>query len=343
MIYKFINKNKQLCILISSILVVICANAKQETNSIEINTTAVAAAFSCMKRVPVGKCLYIDPITGKQDITTEWSMFLPDTTVTVHNQPGDIPWTEIRATKKTLLEQVLAQTFPDAVSTSGGHLRTNNGRTVTYFKEAAVIGFPGEVDKLASVSGYVCPRLTTPLTAYYHSETDGQAWRNRDGSGMTPQLMARQVGKKNHYGMMFDTSGFVTSSESAWANATIAQRVAYLATHGADPLLQAPRNITKIRLTSGQRGKTDGSHENETYVARENKPEVARWQVVLPKATRQCAQFDEGVIDDALDDLSNEKQSLVLNLWRCYRCCEPGSGIFMGRIASTVSRGKCAL
>lgn len=309
-----------------------------EINTLSIQQHTLKAAPSCMKIRQVGVCTFIHPVTGKKKDTPEWSMFLPDLTVATYNQAGDVPWRELKQRHGRSIFDLLAQSIKDTKD-SGGPLRTNQGRTITHFKEVGVYGNPMS---LVGQTGapFICPVTTMPEQAYFQSELDAKQWRQ--ATAPKQHTFKRTIGFANHYGLEFPMHGYVTSAVPEWASAVVAQRAVYMVTQGRKRIMPGAHVLRTQSLTCGQRG-LDGTASCETFTAEANSPAVAQWQPIYPNASNQCAQFDQGVIDKDLFSLKNVKQSLVFNLWHCYRCCTPAPGmIYIGK-QSTLPQGRCAL
>lgn len=241
--------------------------------TLEIETLTKAAIPQYLNyRVPVGRCFFKD-INGEITTTNEIAHYQPDIVVVAYNQPGAIPWTELRLKNEMQLKRLVG---------GGGHLNTNAGRTQTYFKEAGVYGHPFNL----SASQYICPRANAPGQAHFQSEEDARAWRggsSQTSSGILPAL------------------GFIMESSAEKAAAVIAGRAAFLATGGRDNVINVSHQVSPASLNCPGPG-------CETFIAT-NDPKTTLWQPLLGP--------------------QNVKEDQVFVVWRCYRCCEPGPGIFI--------------
>lgn len=290
-----------------------------------IRTLTQSAILSCSHYMkPAGKCFFYDPKTESINTTWEIAHYQPDIIVAVYNQPGEIPWVEMRQKHEFTLKRILANAFPGQ-PIGGGHLSTQAGRTEVFFKEAAAYGCPESL-AFKVAKPFLCARANVPESIHFHSESDHAAWRLGTTS-INHEPFLGKVGMQQTWGTLLPTTGFVVSASPPWAGASIASRVAYLVTGGEDRLITIPHRINPIPK------KCPGSG-CESFVMGGDKLDAAFWQAIYPTQTKTCGVFgDGGAIDTALFLSHPPEEGLLLALWRCYRCCEPGKGVFVRKVS----------
>ena len=316
-----------------------------------ITTPEIIAAstnLSCMDWKISGTCVWLDcGLTGcSTKVSIKVSHFSPSLVVSAYNVAGKSPWIETRTLHGTIQRmahqaQYAAQGVNMARPMPGGkfaNTETQRG-TDTHFKNADVIGGPGNLGTMANGIGLplFCPMTdVAPFAPYFLSGIDSLAWT----TGTTELIYAaswvpgmREIGTRtttnplgNSWGSLFPRFGFINHHDDVKAGAVIAQRAADIVYKTGQPHI-----YTKV-------GSLSGWPDNDMRVwepgeLRENNPNNSVWQMLVPVTENECGAFgiDDRFSVNAWSDGKFEKADYAFNLWRPYSCCKD-EGIFITSI-----------
>jgi integrating conjugative element protein (TIGR03756 family) len=325
-------KRNFLAYLLSSMLFFSSLAIAMPLNSASITAATLRALPHCVHYRVRGVC-YWQSVAGP--ITTPYiEQYLPDLVVVVFDKPGDNPWEEMNATIDAAgqaVEEAAIQSMTSLSAGSGQHSLANNHEQTVFFKEAEVIGNPA-VAALPSTP-VLLPAVTTPLLLYYQSMLDSLLWRGLPVAGQLPpeELYAVAAGMTHvigssglDWGSIYPHEGKVAASNDAKAAAVIAQRAADLITNN---------NL----VVSGHVVQSPASHCGQECTAapiQENSPKT-KFQLIYPEVQTNCDYFGKTLIygedlKDAFEKNANGAYAWVI--WRFYRGCVEGEGVFIGKI-----------
>ncbi len=287
---------------------------------------------SCLNYCFTGVCVWLDcGWTGCSVKTSvRVSHYNPDLVVSVYDEPGENPWSEIESIFGSFEESMtdaLVGTFHDSFA-GGGH-RTEGGNTASdhslRFKEVAAIGHPfSSIAGFIASTGLYCPSEADSFSPYLLSSADALTWRY----GLPEMLYLsnllpgrRVVGSGFHqqWGAVWPRTGFINQKDDAKAAAVIAQRAGNIVTQPNQPHVYSA---------------LDGNGYNRTWLPgelRENDPETGVWRMLAPQTDGQCYAFGENDVytQSWSDGRVSEDNRYAFELWRPYECCQDrGSWLF---------------
>ncbi|ENY4511330.1 TIGR03756 family integrating conjugative element protein, partial [Salmonella enterica] len=176
--------------------------------------------------------------------------FIPETVVSVYQDKGKNPWTEMTLVSGT------SGGVENAISGALAGLSAGGGESVskvpgqrslhTRFKYADAIGHPATSLIGGQIPGYSCNSAATPLLPYFLSTLDTLVWRTGVPELAYPEALIpgkREVGSQasqNMWGNVYPRSGFITQQDDYKAGAVIAQRVADIITRSGQVHVYQP-------------------------------------------------------------------------------------------------------
>lgn len=298
------------------------------TPGIIADTTA--AAFSCMRWMPVGVCFWLRCSWTGCRVRTSLKVghYNPDLVVSVYNELGRNPWNEIRATlgvaQRAAAAGLLGTLLRTRVDSAGNRTEgTGDGRDHRnlVFREADAIGHPqGTLAGMIAGAGLVCESQTTPFVPYFQSGLDALAWRQE-----IPEIFyaassipgRREIGTwpLQTWGSVHPRTGWTTQAEEPKAAAVTAQRAGDIVTRREQPHVY-------VALTGPD---SDDQRVWPPGRLMEGDSRTGTWQMLAPCSETRCGVFGTndlrgrvgwggGRLDPAGD--------YVWTLWRPYQCCE---------------------
>lgn len=322
-----------------------------------------SASIDCLDWCVTGVCFWLvcSPIPPMCwiETTPKISHNLPDLIVTAYDEPGDTPWTEMRATTgklaATALEKVLEEL---AHAEAGGNLPLKSSvgeESLMQFKESQVVGSP--VAGLTQFDvPFLCRSKAEPYLPYFMSEADGFSWRSGLPDSLTPQALTpgvREIGTwpSQTWGAVYPRSGFVQQPDDAKSSAVIAQRAIDVVTREGQPHIYVPYGWDGERemiwgdrfATSKEECEKSGGDWSEVsdnvwqcfeqrsvqWLPGSNEA-TDKWQMISPVVSDHCEAF--GAAGDWSTGKISEDGRYAWNYWRPYKCCIPGPGLFLTSI-----------
>jgi len=302
----------------------------------EIVAKTTAAAFTCMRWMPIGTCFWLRcSLTGCSVRTSlKVGHYNPDLVVSSYNELGANPWTEIRKTlglaQKTAANGLLGSLLPVPIDSAGNRTEgssDNRDHKNMIFREADAIGHPlSSLSGIVAGTGMLCQTETTSFVPYFQSGLDALSWRQEVPEIFYPASSIpglREIGTwpLQTWGGVHPRTGWTTQAEEPKAAAINAQRAGDIVTRMAQPHVYVPVTAS----LSGQRVWSPGP-------LMEKDRSTGTWQMMVPRTETSCDVFGTndlatftgwggGKVDDAGD--------YVWNLWRPYKCCQRrGSFLF---------------
>ena len=321
------------------------AQAQDKTSITTPEIVLASTNFSCMEWRISGICYWLHcGITGCSiRASVRVSHFNPALVVTSYDALGESPWVEIKAlygpaqVAANDLQYSIMGVAPAPPQGSGRFaekVRPETHHKNTTFKDAEVVGSPGNAATLAATLGLpiFCPMTdVAPLFPYFLSGLDTLAWR----SALTEVIYAatwvpglKEIGSwpLNTWGSIHPRNGFVTASEDPKGGAVIAHRAADIATRIGQPHIYVPV------------GAVPGWPSNGMKVWEPDPPEPndeasAKWQMLVPTTQDSCEVFGQpdtfNIFSPWASGKVSETNDYLWNLWRPYSCCEDrGSFLF---------------
>ena len=330
-------KFKSAVVLIISLLVTGHAQSREITTQEIIE--AITPDPSCHGWCLTGACVWLrcSLYECQTGVVNKVRNKNPDFLVTVFDEQGDEPWTEMQDIWGGLSDgrfQSIIASYSNTLAGGGQSLKHSQGESeFAYssglkFKEVNVYGHPlalafGQNMNSDSVT-YWCPTQVTPFLPYFSSAIDSFEWRWGAVESLYPATWVpgmRVIGSGflQQWGSVFPRTGYVDQKEDAKAAAIVAQRAGNIVTsQNALPHLSIPlQNNNGVYRTwfSGE--------------MRENDPVQTVWQMVSPQQDTQCYAFGEndlaGLSWASQRQNRDGKQQYAFTAWRNYECCQiPG-------------------
>ena len=314
--------------LVVMLQVPLASHAATVTTS-DIITQTAAATFACMRWMPVGVCFWLHCSWTGCRVRTSLKVghYNPDLVVSVYNELGGNPWTEIRATlglaQRTAAAGLLGALLPVPIDSAGNRTEgTGNRRDHRnlVFREADAIGHPlSTLSGIAAGVGLVCESQTTSLVPYFQSGLDAFAWRQAlpeilYPASWVPGLREVGAGLLQTWGSVHPRTGWTTQAEEPKAAAVTAQRAGDIVTRSGQPHIY----IELPGLSPANQ------HVWPPGPLVETDARTGTWQMLAPRTEASCAVFGSddrasltgwggGRVDAAGD--------YVWTLWRPYQCC----------------------
>lgn len=296
----------------------------------EIVAKTTAAAFSCMKWMPIGTCFWLRCSWSGCSVRTSLKVghYNPDLVVSSYNELGGNPWMEIRATlglaQKTAATGLLGSLLPVPIDSAGNRtegMSGNRDHKNMIFRETDAIGHPlSSLSGIVAGVGMLCQTETTSFVPYFQSGLDALSWRQEVPEIFYPASFIpglREIGTwpLQTWGGVYPRTGWTTQAEEPKAAAINAQRAGDIVTRTTQPHVYVPVTASS---SSSQRVWSPGPLMEKDH-------RTGTWQMLVPRTETSCAVFGTndlatltgwggGRVDDAGD--------YVWNLWRPYKCCQ---------------------
>jgi len=306
----------------------------------EIVAQTTEAALTCAKWTPVGVCFWLRCSLAGCDVGSSLKVghYSPDLVVSVYNDLGGNPWTEMRLTlgriQQLAAQRLLGHLLPVPIDSAGNRTEgtaTRKDHRNLVFRETDAIGHPlSDLSGILAGAGLVCRSQARPFRPYFQSGLDALAWRQELPEALYPASWIpgmREVGSwpLQTWGNLYPRTGWTTQAEEPKAAALNAQRAGDIVTRTAQPHLHIP-------LTGPGGG---GQRVWAPDPLLEGDADTGTWQMLAPVAEGSCAIFGMndlaspagwagGRVDPAGD--------YVWNLWRPYQCCSERGQWFLGDI-----------
>jgi len=324
------------------------------TEDIVEATTTAASDLACLNFSINGVCLYLvcTPVGCSVETSIQFRHFNPSLIVTSYNTLGESPWDESREAFGALQIGSNQGQFSilgvNPLSLAGGGKFADDSQTRepedsephrskhTVFKDAEVIGSPGNVLSIAASFGLpiACPPTDVfPFFPYFLSGIDAFAWRSGLTEIVFPETFIpglREIGDFpfNTWGSVHPRQGFLNTPEDPKAGAVMAQRAADIATREFAPHVFIPvGSIPGVPAT--------GVDVFELDPVLENDPDNSTWQMLVPVTETTCDVFGTNDTANIINGFSTNRVSTsgdyAFALWRPYRCCET-KGALIGTI-----------
>lgn len=301
------------------------ANPTNSINSGDITLATIKAGLkmpsSCLRyKIPTRFCIWASPVGGRK-LTPVLDHYLPDLVVVVYRNKDENPWTEARLMLDTPSASAQEIFLPHVGS--GNYSFLNEHEQNIIFKEADVIGNPGLVVFSDRMRMLLLDSTATPMKPYFQSMLDSALWR-----GMMPAAAFEEASSvvlsQTHYlgkglltnwGGIYPHEGTVIGIDDAKASMVIAQRAADLLTNN-----QTFGHVHfSLPLLCGQHCESKSIQENSKDTL---------FQPVYPYEKDDCSEL--GSDESYSEKMLNEKGAYVWIVWRHYKGCPDGDGIFVG-------------
>ncbi|EAX2557724.1 TIGR03756 family integrating conjugative element protein, partial [Salmonella enterica] len=193
-----------------------------------INTATIVASSaspSCISWRVSGICYWLlcTPFGCTVKTSIKVTHFIPETVVSVYQDKGKNPWTEMALVSGT------SGGVENAISGAQAGLSAGGGESVskvpgqrslhTRFKYADAIGHPATSLIGGQIPGYSCNSAATPLFPYFLSTLDTLVWRTGVPELAYPEALIpgkREVGSQasqNMWGNVYPRSGFIIQQD----------------------------------------------------------------------------------------------------------------------------------
>jgi integrating conjugative element protein (TIGR03756 family) len=295
----------------------------------QIAAQTTAALPACLRWMPVGVCFWLrcSAFGCSVESSLKVGHYTPDLVVSVYNELGGNPWSEIRATlglaQRTaamgLLGSLLSVPIDSAGNRTEGTADRRDHKNLV-FRESDAIGHPlSTLSDVVSGVDLLCESQSTSFVPYFQSGLDALAWRQEIPEIFYPASAVpglREVGTwpLQTWGSVHPRTGWTIQAEEPKAAAVNAQRAGDIVTRTAQPHLYLP-------LT----GPNSGSQRIwPPGPLVETDARTGTWQMLLPKPEPSCDVFG---LNDLADPTGwgggrvDPEGDYVWTLWRPYQCC----------------------
>ena len=296
-------------------------------SQLKINTAEISArsaSLQCLAYEVEGVCVWLNctPVGCELVAVPKIRHFSPDVVVSAYHETGKNPWSEMSPLIAAVQGPLEGGVAAEAVDRQHTNLR---------FKNVDAIGNPvaGLLSTLFAQSGLICPSAARPFEPYFISTLDTLAWRFGIPEAVFPESLVPGVreirgalGPLGTWGSVYPRSGFLVQAHDYKAAAVTAQRAANVITQLDQPHVYVPA------VADPSPGYWPPGE------ARENDPDSARWQMLLPQPENECHVFADiddlhaGVADPYAKRL-DEHGDYVWNLWRPYECCKRAGEVLL--------------
>ncbi|EIM8776646.1 TIGR03756 family integrating conjugative element protein [Salmonella enterica] len=292
-----------------------------------INTATIVASSaspSCISWRVSGICYWLlcTPFGCTVKTSIKVTHFIPETVVSVYQDKGKNPWTEMALVSGT------SGGVENAISGALAGLSAGGGESVskvpgqrslhTRFKYADAIGHPATSLIGGQIPGYSCNSAATPLFPYFLSTLDTLVWRTGVPELAYPEALIpgkREVGNQasqNMWGNVYPRSGFITQQDDYKAGAVIAQRVADIITRSG-----------QIHVYQPLVGHRSPGYWPPDPVTENTGTKNHKWQCLSPALSQSCAVFPDTGGHVAEDG------NYAWALWQPYSCCKRRGQTFL--------------
>lgn len=292
-----------------------------------INTASIVASAispSCISWRVSGICYWLlcTPFGCTVKTSVKVTHFIPETVVSVYQDKGKNPWTEMALVSGT------SGGVENAISGALAGLSAGGGESVskvpgqrslhTRFKYADAIGHPTTSLIGGQIPGYSCNSAATPLLPYFLSTLDTLVWRTGVPELAYPEALIsgkREVGSQasqNMWGNVYPRSGFITQQDDYKAGAVIAQRVADIITRSG-----------QVHVYQPLVGHRSPGYWPPDPVTENTGTKNHKWQRLSPSLSQSCAVFPDTGGHVAEDG------NYAWALWQPYSCCKRRGQTFL--------------
>ncbi|EJB1016117.1 TIGR03756 family integrating conjugative element protein [Salmonella enterica] len=292
-----------------------------------INTATIVASSaspSCISWRVSGICYWLlcTPFGCTVKTSIKVTHFIPETVVSVYQDKGKTPWTEMA------LVRGASGGVENAISGALAGLSAGGGESVskvpgqrslhTRFKYADAIGHPATSLIGGQIPGYSCNSAATPLFPYFLSTLDTLVWRTGVPELAYPGALIpgkREVGSQasqNMWGNVYPRSGFIIQQDDYKAGAVIAQRVADIITRSG-----------QIHVYQPLVGHRSPGYWPPDPVTENTGTKNHKWQRLSPALSQSCAVFPDTGGHVA------ENGNYAWALWQPYSCCKRRGQTFL--------------
>ncbi|EAP0853343.1 TIGR03756 family integrating conjugative element protein [Salmonella enterica subsp. enterica serovar Oranienburg] len=292
-----------------------------------INTATIVASSpspSCISWRVSGICYWLlcTPFGCTVKTSIKVTHFIPETVVSVYQDKGKNPWTEMALVSGT------SGGVENAISGALAGLSAGGGESVskvpgqrslhTRFKYADAIGHPATSLIGGQIPGYSCNSAATPLLPYFLSTLDTLVWRTGVPELAYPEALIpgkREVGNQasqNMWGNVYPRSGFITQQDDYKAGAVIAQRVADIITRSG-----------QVHVYQPLVGHRSPGYWPPEPVSENTGTKNHKWQRLSPALSQSCAVFPD------TGGYVAEDGNYAWALWQPYSCCKRRGQTFL--------------
>jgi len=313
---------------LATLLIMPLAGKAGSITTLEILTQTTAAAFTCMRWMPIGTCFWLRCTWSSCDVKTSLKVghYNPDLVVSSYNELGGNPWTAIRTTlglaQKAAATGLLGALLPVPVDSAGNRTEGSAGNRDhknLVFRETDAIGHPlSSLSGIVAGVGLLCPSETTSFVPYFQSALDALSWRQEVPEIFYPASLIpgmREIGTwpLQTWGGVYPRTGWTTQAEEPKAAAINAQRAGDIVTRTGQPHIYIP--VT---------GSSSGLKVWSPGPLMEKDRRIGVWQMLVPKPETSCQVFGVNDLASATGwggGRVDPEGDYVWNLWRPYQCC----------------------
>lgn len=324
------NRQRILPLGLATLLVMPLAGTAGSITTPEIVAKTTAAAFSCMRWMPIGMCFWLRCSWRGCRVRSSLKIghYNPDLVISSYNELGGNSWVEIRATlglaQRTAATGLLGSLLPVPVDSAGNRTEGTSGNRDhknLIFRETDAIGHPlSSLSAIPATVGLLCSSQTTPLVPYFQSGLDALAWRQEVpeifySASFIPGLREIGTWPLQTWGGVYPRTGWTTQAEEPKAAAINAQRAGDIVTRTAQPHIYLP--ITGSS-GSGQRVWPPGPLLEKDH-------RTGTWQMLVPRSETSCSVFgtnDLATLTGWGGGRVDRAGDYAWNLWRPYKCCQ---------------------
>ncbi len=294
-------------------------------NSATLTTDTLAALPSCLHYKVVGVCYWLICGVGcSVNTTPKIDHYLPDVVATVYPTYKSDPWFLVNHTIDVadhLAGNAVYKILNHGMQIKGGAMNSagSNDSNIK-LREVDIIGNPA---LSALHAHYLLRGQATPMMPYYQSQLDADEWR----SGLLEQLYwqswvpGNDVGTflVNEWGSTYPRQGFLMQANVGKASAVYAVRGANIAT-------TASYDHVSMDLAS-KHCPDEGCTTAGPILSDTPKTE---WQMVLPNPQTVCHAKIDYTANPAWTVHQPDSQTYSWIVWREYRGCIQGKGVYLG-------------
>lgn len=309
------------------------SNDSSKINTVDIVTSTMQSAMSCMKWQVRGICVWMTctaiPPSCSFDSSIKVKNFAPEMVFQSYDNALAEPWSESQYVNKMIMADAdsswvkkLIEVAMD-VDLSGVKIRggvstesTEDKKASLSYKLVDAYGHPAveAFNQMADSTGNICKGGATMFNPYYISNLDAISWRWNIPETFYPQSFNVVTNHfdlgsyYNNYGAIYPRHGFMTSQDPLKAAVLSAYRAAHFITRSGTPHIYQP-----FTVSSRQGYWPPGSLD-------QNNSDTGVWQMLVPQKDSSCARFPYGGNPSAARRSTDG--SYVWNFWRAYKCCE---------------------
>lgn len=293
-------------------------------NSLSITKATLKAAINsnnkCLNyKITMHVCVWLSPFSGR-NLTPVLDHYLPDLVVTVFRNNDENPWFEVNKTIDKISSFAQQRVIKNVGSGNTSFLDEHEQHII--FKEADVIGNPA----LLVFKGHGLPLLlestAQPMRPYYQSMLDSALWRGMMPGAAIEELYSVGAGFTHRvgtnltdWGGVYPHEGSVVANNDAKGSMVIAQRASDLVT-----------NTMSFGHVKKSLSNSCGEHCDASIIKENNDDTL--FQLIYPIEEDKCVVFGED--ESYREKMLNKEGAYVWVVWRHYKGCLDGDGIFLG-------------